>query len=227
MDKVTEENIRGLAQPLWQSAARPYGMALDFWLMAEQMVLEMMAATARIQDTAFRPPPPPLAGEELPTAVPVGKVRALAECMWESAGRQFGMAQDYWLSAERHVLTMLRAATSLPSDNEVQPRAVELFALEPTAYLERIRLMAYNYWEAAGQRYGQALDYWLRAEREILNTMATAAECVATATVPEEATGDEPYARSEPTPARASMTAPQHEALRVSACDGHGVTCRT
>jgi Protein of unknown function (DUF2934) len=197
MDKVTEEDVRGLAQPLWESAARPYGMALDFWLMAEQMVLEMMAASARIQDAAFRPPPPPLAGEELPSAVPVWKVRALAECMWESAGRQFGMAQDYWLSAERHVLTMLRAATSLPSDEKMQPWAAELFALEPTAYLERIRLMAYNYWEAAGQRYGQALDYWLRAEREMLNTMATAAEPVAPMKVPEVATDDEPSARSE------------------------------
>jgi hypothetical protein len=215
MDKVTEEDIRGLAQPLWESAARPYGMALDFWLMAEQMVFEMMAASARIQDAAFRPPPPPLAREELPSAVPVGKVRALAECMWESAGRQFGMAQDYWLSAERHVLTMLRAATSLPSDGKVQPRAAELFALEPTAYLERIRLMAYNYWEAAGQRYGQALDYWLRAEQEILNTMITAAEPVAAMKAPKAATNDdEPSAPSESMQVPAPTTMPSHEAGR-------------
>lgn len=204
MDKVPEENIRSLAQPLWESAAHPYGMALDFWLMAEQMVLEMMAATARFQNTAFRPPPPPLAGEELPSAVPVGKVRALAECMWDSAGRQFGMAQDYWLSAERHVLTMLRAAASLPADQNLQPSAAELFALEPSAYLQRIRLMAYNYWEAAGQRYGQALDYWLRAEREMLNTMATAAERVARAGSAEAATGDEQDARSDAMQALAS-----------------------
>ena len=82
MEKAVEEHIRVLAQPLWESAARPYGMAMDFWLMAEQMVLEMMAATARMQDKAISPPPLPRTGE-LPSAVPVAKVRALAECMWD------------------------------------------------------------------------------------------------------------------------------------------------
>jgi Protein of unknown function (DUF2934) len=179
MDKAVEENIRGLAQPLWESAARPYGMAMDFWLMAEQMVLEMMAASARMQHKALSPPPPPTVGE-LPSAAPVAKVRALAECMWDSAGRQYGMAQDYWLSAERHVLTMMRAATALPPRENAKPWAAELCSLEPSAYLERIRLMAYYSWEAAGRRYGQALDYWLNAEREILSIMAAVAECVAT-----------------------------------------------
>ena len=114
MDKAVEENIRKLAQPLWESAARPYGMAMDFWLMAEQMVLELMTVTARMHDKATSAPPLPLM-DELPSAVPVGKVRELAECMWESAGRQYGMAQDYWLSAERHVLAMMRAAAALPA----------------------------------------------------------------------------------------------------------------
>ena len=45
--------------PSGNSAARPYGMAMDFWLMAEQMVLEMMAATARMQDKATSAPPLP------------------------------------------------------------------------------------------------------------------------------------------------------------------------
>ena len=56
------------------------------------------------------------------------------------------------------MLTMLRAATSLPSDGKVQPRAAELFALEPTAYLERIRLMAYNYWEVPDSDMGR---HWI------------------------------------------------------------------
>ena len=94
MDKAVEDHIRTLAQPLWESAARPCGMALDFWLMAEQMVLEMMAATARAQDKALSPPPLPSPGE-LPSAAPIAKVRALAECMWESAGRQYGITQDF------------------------------------------------------------------------------------------------------------------------------------
>jgi hypothetical protein len=175
MDKAVEEHIRTLAQPLWESAARPCGMALDFWLMAEQMVLEMMAATARMHDKAMSAPPPPSIAE-LPSAAPVGKVRELAECMWESAGRQYGMAQDYWLSAERHVLAMMRAATALPAPRSSNPWTAELSSLSASAYLERIRSMAYLYWEAAGRGYGQALDYWLRAERDMLSMMAAAAE---------------------------------------------------
>ena len=177
MDKAIEENIRNLARPLWESAARPYGMAMDFWLMAEQMVLEMMAATARVQDKATSAPPLPSIGE-LPSAAPVGKVRELAECMWESAGRQYGMAQDYWLSAERHVLAMMRAATTLPVPGSLNSnaRTAELLDLSPSAYLERIRSMAYDYWEATGRGYGRALDYWLQAERNMLSMMAAEAE---------------------------------------------------
>src|SRR5512132_4025790 len=70
---------------IWRSPSgnrpRPYGMAMDFWLMAEKMVLEMMTATARMQDKATSAPPLPSSGD-LPSAAPVGQVRELAECMW-------------------------------------------------------------------------------------------------------------------------------------------------
>lgn len=169
MDQSLEEQVRSLAKPLWESAARPYGMAMDFWLMAEQMVLEMMAATARAQNKAVNPPPLPLHIGDIPAAAPVHRVQELAECMWESAGRQYGMAQDFWLSAERHVLALLRAV-SLPAER-VDARATQLAALSPSAYLEQIRLMAYLYWDAAGRNYGRAFDYWLQAERDVLAMM--------------------------------------------------------
>jgi Protein of unknown function (DUF2934) len=172
-NESVEEQVRKLAQPLWESAARPYGVALDFWLMAEQMVLEMMTASARIHKAISPPTIPPDVGE-VPAAAPVARVRELAECMWDSAGRQYGMAQDFWLSAERHVLTMLRAV-SLPSADSADARTVELAKLSPAAYLEHIRRMAFYSWETAGRNYGQALDYWLQAERDMLNMMKSAA----------------------------------------------------
>lgn len=169
MDKPVEDSIRNLAHPLWESAARPYGMAIDFWLIAEQMVLEMMALTARLQDKALNLPPPPVIN--LPCAAPVDKVRELAECMWDSAGRQYGMAQDYWLAAERHVLALARAAAALPGSAAPDSIAVELNDLSPATYLERIRVMAYYYWETAGRSYGRALDFWLQAERDVLSRL--------------------------------------------------------
>lgn len=168
MTQAVEEQVRALAEPLWDSAARPYGMALDFWLMAEQMVLEMMAATARVQSAMLAEPPPPRG--QLPEAAPVAQIRAMAQCMWESAGRQYNVTQDFWLSAERHVLAMIRAASV--GGDDAKP-IEEISALSPVAYLDRIRANAYGMWEAAGYQYGRALEFWLAAERQML-TMFTA-----------------------------------------------------
>lgn len=38
------------------------------------------------------------------------RIREIAYLMWESAGRQHGMAMEYWLSAEQEVLSTLQAA---------------------------------------------------------------------------------------------------------------------
>ena len=40
------------------------------------------------------------------------KIRELAYLMWESAGRQQGMAMEYWLKAETEVLSTLQAAAA-------------------------------------------------------------------------------------------------------------------
>ncbi len=174
MDQLVEQRIRALARPLWESAARPYGMAIDFWLMAEQMVLEVMATTSRLQETAVTEAPQPFT--ELPEAMPVDQVRKLAQCMWESAGRQYGMAQDFWLAAERHVTAMMRAAAATSGAGEaVEPWIRDLPRLSPAAYMERIRVAAYHMWEAAGHQYGRTFDFWLEAEKQTLATLARAA----------------------------------------------------
>jgi hypothetical protein len=174
MEQVVEQRIRSLAQPLWESAARPYGMAMDFWLMAEQMVLEMVAATARIQRSVIGEPPPFLG--ELPAAAPVDRVRALAETMWEAAGRQYGMAQDFWLAAERHTLALMRAMAATTGAGSAADAWIEEMArLSPAAYLERIQVLAYNLWETTGQQYDRALDFWLEAERQTLTALAQVA----------------------------------------------------
>jgi hypothetical protein len=45
MNQEQEQRIRELAYSLWQSAERPYWRALEYWLMAEKMVVELMIAT--------------------------------------------------------------------------------------------------------------------------------------------------------------------------------------
>lgn len=39
------------------------------------------------------------------------RIREVAYIMWESAGRQQGMALDYWLAAEREVMTTFQTVT--------------------------------------------------------------------------------------------------------------------
>ncbi len=39
------------------------------------------------------------------------RIREVAYMMWESAGRQYGMAVDYWLQAEQEVMRTVTAAT--------------------------------------------------------------------------------------------------------------------
>jgi hypothetical protein len=49
------------------------------------------------------------------------RVRELAYLMWESAGRQQGMAMSYWLTAEKDILNTMQAAaeTVMPAEQAV------------------------------------------------------------------------------------------------------------
>jgi hypothetical protein len=51
------------------------------------------------------------------------RIREIAYLMWESAGRQHGMAMEYWLSAEQEVLSTLQAAAHrmIPDAEKTKP----------------------------------------------------------------------------------------------------------
>lgn len=46
----------------------------------------------------------------------------------------------------------------------------------------RIRDLAYLMWESAGRQQGMAMDFWLQAEQEIVNTVQKAARTATGAT---------------------------------------------
>jgi hypothetical protein len=54
--------------------------------------------------------------------------------------------------------------------NEVQNMTQEI--------QDKVRELAYLMWESAGRQQGMAMNYWLTAEKDILNTMQAAAEKV-------------------------------------------------
>jgi hypothetical protein len=48
------------------------------------------------------------------------RVRELAYLMWESAGRQQGMAMEYWIAAEKEVINTVQAAADRMTPPEVK-----------------------------------------------------------------------------------------------------------
>ncbi len=183
------------------SAGEQYGTAMDCWLMAENMILETMAATTKIVGAALDTTVSSTRQFwAVPTEVPTERIRELAHLMWEGAGRQQGAAMDFWLAAERHVLTVMRTGMSTStSDSDTQNELVrELMVGSTAAYMDRVRELAYGLWESAGAEYGRSLDFWLEAERQVLGTMTATAGFVAAAPSKEL-----PAPRSpRPTPAK-------------------------
>lgn len=174
MDNHLEHDIRNLAYDIWRSAENQFGHALDFWAMAEQMVVEMTAdsarrasaATATILETATAWP-------SALRALYLYRLRELAHNMWETGTEQRDRSMDYWLAAEKHLRLLSEAAvrTANARMGEDNPLADTLERFSPANYLEQIRQLAYQLWETTGQQYGSALDFWLEAEQKTLDAL--------------------------------------------------------
>src|SRR5512147_2536704 len=56
----------------------------------------------------------------------------------------------------------------------------------------RIRELAYLMWESAGRQQGMAMEYWLKAESEVMSTLQAAARMLPGGTTKSTKTGAEP-----------------------------------
>jgi hypothetical protein len=199
MNEKIEYHVNNLAYHLWISAGREYGRALEFWMMAEQMVWELALASARLSGSAVE------AGTAAELTAPaiaaksVRRIRELAYSMWQAAGAEWGRAVDYWLAAERHITTMLMVPGAVAEPSNAKPLKDELLDAGPVdaepsdldaerntqpvsnrfsaeEYLNAIRRDAYDMWEKAGRQYGEnALAFWLEAERQMLHRLEAVA----------------------------------------------------
>lgn len=175
MENDLEPEIRNLAYHLWQSAGHEFGQtALDFWEMAERMVVELTAHSVRQANAAAA------SALETATAWPSAlralylyRVRELARCMWSASADQHDRSLDYWLAAEKHLRRLTESATRAVGarlgQEESVARVFETFS--PVDYLEQIRKTAYHLWETAGRQYGSAFDFWLAAENRFLEAL--------------------------------------------------------
>lgn len=175
MENDLEHDIRKLAYHIWQTAGREFGQtALDFWEMAERMVIELTADSARRASTATAS-----AFENAATwpsalrALYLYRVRELARCMWSASTERRDRSMDYWLAAEKHLRllaeqTAHNAGVRLGREEDLT-KTFETFS--PTDYLEQIRKTAYQLWETAESQHQSALDFWLAAENRIAESL--------------------------------------------------------
>jgi hypothetical protein len=179
MEHDLEHDIRKLAHDIWRSAGSEFSRsALDFWAMAERMVIEFTADSVRRANAATA------AAVETATNWPLAlralylyRVRQLAHCMASASAEQRERSLDYWLAAEKHLRLLTESATRAASahlgQEEALARAFETFS--PADYLEQIRKTAYHLWETAESQRHSALDIWLAAESQILESLAAGA----------------------------------------------------
>ena len=185
MDFKIDSQVNSLAYHLWLSAGREYQRAVDFWIMAEQMVRELAVASARMAGSAVEIT---AASEKAAPAIAarhLQRIQELAYFMWEAAGAQCGRALDYWIAAERHVTTMMvvsgeiagsAAASQSPEPDHVSPDSFSADDFSAAAYLSEIRTGAYYMWEKAGREHcGDPLGFWIAAERQVLNRIESGA----------------------------------------------------
>ena len=175
MENDLEHDIRNLAYHIWLSAENGFSRALDFWVMAEQMVIEMTADSARRANTAAASAVETAASwPSALRALYLYRVRELARGMWSASTDQRDRSMDYWLAAEKHLRLLMesaaRTAGARLGREEAMVEAFETFS--PANYLEQIRETAYQLWETAGRQYGSALDFWLAAETKIMESLA-------------------------------------------------------
>jgi len=176
MENDLEHDIRHLAYHIWQTAGRDFSQtALDFWGMAERMVIELTAdsirrannATATAVGTATAWP-------SALRALYLYRVQELAHIMWSASADQRDRSMDYWLAAEKHLRLLtdsaVRTASARVGQEEVLVKIFETFS--PVDYLEQIRRTAYQLWESADTQNSSALDFWLAAENKILDSLA-------------------------------------------------------
>ncbi|HOB60954.1 MAG TPA: DUF2934 domain-containing protein [Candidatus Competibacteraceae bacterium] len=175
METDLEHEIRDLAYHIWLTAGNDFSrQTLDFWVMAEQMVIEMTADSIRqfhaattlaLENAALWP--------SALRALYLYRIRELAHCMWSVSAEHRNQSLDYWLAAEKHLRALsesaMRATGGALDQKDTLLKTLESFS--PANHLEQVRQTAYQLWESAEKQQSSALDFWLAAEQKVLDSL--------------------------------------------------------
>ena len=103
-------------------------------------------------------------------------ITEVAHGMWELSAQQTELTLDFWLAAEKYVTSLWMAATRAAGSvaDTSAARLNDILRLLPLeGYIYNVRQMAYLLWETRGRTFGRALDDWVEAEKEVLQSIAS------------------------------------------------------
>lgn len=172
--ETLREQTRITAYSWSDIAGHQEGMANSYWLAAEKYVNSLGVWAAALSPSEGSPEERSGMLHELQAAFPLQQysqlVWELAYEMWKGAGYPYFRGLEFWVSAERHILTiagqLIATASNVPEAIGSLTRMVRDFVGD--AYLSNIRNRAYYIWKAYGERGGHALEDWLEAEDQAL-----------------------------------------------------------
>ena len=158
------ELISEVARSFWVTAGKPPGMDISFWVAAQKYVASLIAL-----GTPSSTSPDNLMDIFSPEAY-FHRVQDLAQAMSRRSGQQVMTPPlTFWLSAEKHILTMLAgAATAAQTLQDAIHYLTKISDLSNEEYLRLIEKDAYYIWERAGRPFGASFKHWLESEQAIL-----------------------------------------------------------
>jgi hypothetical protein len=164
---------------MWESAGQPWGMALDFWLAAQNVFHTVLDAAAR---TVWGSDKSDALQTQLRRAFPAKPyfdlAYTLAYEMSQHAEQQYRAPLDIWLAAEKTILAIVGGAVSAARSaleiTTLLNNAFERFS--PSTHLEEIRRAAYYKWAKRGklphENHLVTLRDWVEAEEEVRRQIA-------------------------------------------------------
>lgn len=166
------EQTRIMAYFLSEAAGHHDELANDYWLAAQKFVGSLAASAGVLSSSADENFEQQF--HMLQEAVPIPnyfeRVSELAQVMSRNAQPAYTNAVDFWVAAEKHVLTIsAKSITNAKNFFDATESLRGAFSkFEAVSYLAGIQQSAYYNWKALGERPGHALDDWLQAEARAL-----------------------------------------------------------
>lgn len=165
LPELLASRAQELTQVLWEGADKQYTTFSKYWWPAQLHTMNIVKTGIESAKSAQEASSIIIqTGKDFDPRLYGERIRDLATYMWQQ-GSPIIDPLRYWLSAEKHILTVasraIRAATSPSEAGRALAAAIETFNARD--YFESIRREAYSFWGTT-RSHGHDVEDWLKAE---------------------------------------------------------------